>query len=270
MTLIYHQPIFDLLGVEPIIDMTRLNIVQEIEDNYAFKMPNAVKEYFLIGNMLDTLFDFNVFLEVNPLFLFGQLEHFEGLDKNHLSLLQERKVIPLFTEKNQSWTWFLNLKTELEDPKVMLHTKQFPEMLISHPHKFTKQLYLSIWDALVTQHRSEGFYMQASFKIANNDVLRTLRFAMREISTTYILITNETTYRFENQGGYIAIVEDGTQAIWHFYAKNEDSLKSLIQLSTKIKNLTTNIQAKTTLSENIEDLEKQAIIEQILSEIINF
>lgn len=268
MTLRYHQPIFNLLGVEPIIDMTRLEIVREIEDNYVFKMPEAVKEYFLIGNMLDTLFHFNVFLEVNPLFLFGQLEHFEGLDDKHLSLLKERKVIPLFTERNQSWTWFLNLKNELEDPKVMLHSQDFPEMLISHPHKFSKQLYLSIWDALVIQPRYEGFYMKANYQIANEEVLRTMRFAMHEISTTYILVANETTYRFENQGGYVAIVEDGTQATWHFFAKNEESLKALIQLSKKIKNLTPQIQPHITSFEEVSELEKKARIEQILAEMI--
>jgi hypothetical protein len=268
MTLKYHQPIFDLLGVEPIIDMNRLEIVKEIEANYDFKMPDAVKEYFLISNMLDMLFGFSVFLEINPIFLFGQSEDFKGLDDKHLDLLKERKVILLFTERNQSWTWFLSLKNELADPKVMLHSTDFPEVLISHPHKFSKQLYLNVWDALVTQYRSEGFCMKATYKIANNDVLRTLRFAMHEISTTYILITNETTYRFESQGGYIAIVEDGIQAIWHFYAKNEESLKSLIKLSKKIKKLTAKIQAKTIIPENVKALEKKAIIERVLSEMI--
>jgi hypothetical protein len=266
MTLQYHQPIFDLLSVEPIIDMTRLNIVKEIEANYNFKMPKAVKEYFLIGNMLDILSDINVFLEVNPLFLFGKLYHFEGLDKNHLNLLQKRKFIPFFTEKNQYWTWFINLKNELDDPKVMLHSKDFPEILISHPHK----LYLSIWDALVIQYRSEDFYMKATFKIVNNDVFQTLRFAMHEISTTYILVANKTTYRFESQGSYIAIVEDGTQGIWHFYAKNEDNLRFLVQLSKKIKHLTAKIKAKIALSENVKDLEQKAIIERVLIEINNF
>jgi hypothetical protein len=268
MTLKYHQPIFYLLGIEPIIDMTRLDVVREIEVNYNFKMPNAVKEYFLIDNMLDTLFDFSVFLEVNPLFLFGQLEHFEGLDDKHLDLLKKRRVIPLFTEKNHSWTWFLNLKNELDDPKVMLHDKDFPETLISHPHKFSKQLYLSIWDSLVIQPRSEGFYMKANYKIATDDILRTMRFAMHEISTTYILVANETTYRFENNGGYIAIVEDGTQAIWHFYAKDEESLKLLLQLTTKIKKLTTKIKVKASVSETVQAFGNKATIEQVLSEMI--
>lgn len=268
MTLRYHQPIFNLLDVAPTIDMTRLEIVQEIEANYHFKMPDAVKEYFLIGNMLDTLFNFNVFLEVNPLFLFGQLEYFEGLDAKHLALLKERKVIPLFTERHQSWTWFLNLKNELDDPKVMLHSKDFPEMLISHPHKFSKQLYLSIWDALVIQPRYEGFYMKASYPIAKDDVLRILRLAMHEISTTYILVANETTYRFQNQGGYIAIVEDGTQAAWYFYAKTEESLKQLIQLTQKIKKLTVNIEPQIVTAEEVTELDKKARIKQVLSEMI--
>ena len=266
MTLHYHQPIFDLLGIEPVIDETRLEIVESIEAAYNIKLPKAVKEYFLIGNMLETLFDFNVFLEVNPLFLFGQLESFDGLDDKHLGLLKNRKVIPLFTEKYQSWTWFLNLKSELDDPKVMLHSKDFPEMLISHPHKFSKQLYLSIWDALVIQPRTVGFYMKAKYKISNNDTLRVLRFAMRELSTTYILVANETTYRFESQGSYIAIVEDGMEGNWYFYAKNESSLRSLILLTQKIKHLTPNIQPQMWKAGNIEELDKKVIIERILSE----
>jgi monoamine oxidase len=150
----------------------------------------------------------------------------------------------------------------------MLHDKDFPETLISHPHKFSKQLYLSIWDSLVIQPRSEGFYMKANYKIATDDILRTMRFAMHEISTTYILVANETTYRFENNGGYIAIVEDGTQAIWHFYAKDEESLKLLLQLTTKIKKLTTKIKVKASVSETVQAFGNKATIEQVLSEII--
>jgi hypothetical protein len=110
--------------------------------------------------------------------------------------------------------------------------------------------------------------MKANYKIATDDILRTMRFAMHEISTTYILVANETTYRFENNGGYIAIVEDGTQAIWHFYAKDEESLKLLLQLTTKIKKLTTKIKVKASVSETVQAFGNKATIEQVLSEMI--
>lgn len=267
MALQYHQPIFDLLGIEPVIDETLMDVIQSIEQTYNIKLPKAVREYFSIANMLETLFDFSVFLEVNPLFLFGQLEHFEGLDDKHLGLLKNRKVIPLFTERHESWTWFLNLKDELEDPKVMLHAKDFPKTLISHPHKFSKQLYLSIWDTFVIRPRSTGFYMEAKYKSANNDILQILRFTMRELPTTYVLVANETTYRFESHGRYIAIVENGVEATWFFHAKDEHTLGSLMLLTKKIKNLTPNIQPRIWKFEKIKELEKKAIIERVLAKI---
>ena len=63
MALQYHQPIFDLLGIEPVIDETLMDVIQSIEQTYNIKLPKAVREYFSIANMLETLFDFSVFLE---------------------------------------------------------------------------------------------------------------------------------------------------------------------------------------------------------------
>ena len=91
---------------------------------------------------------------------------------------------------------------------------------------------------------------------------------MREISTTYILVSNETTYRFESQGSYMTIVEDGTQGTWYFYAKNEYDLRFLIELTQKVKHLTKKLQPRIASDEAVSELNKKAKIEQILAEMI--
>ena len=102
MTLKYHQAIFDLLKVKPIIDSNRLADITVIEEAHDIKLPEAIKEYFLVANMLETLFKFNVFLEVSPLYLFGQTDSFDGLDSENLELMKSRKIIPLFKQKKSS------------------------------------------------------------------------------------------------------------------------------------------------------------------------
>ncbi len=263
MTLKYHQPIFDLLNVKPIVDIHRMEDIKTIEDNYNITLPEAIKEYFLVSNMLDTLFEFGVFLEVNPLYMFGKSTYFEGLNDSDLALMQQRKVIPLFSERNQQWTWFLNLKYESDDPKVLLHTKDFPDMLISHPHKFTKQLYLSVWDALVMQPQLSGFYMTAQHTMISDTTLSELRRVMREISTTYIMVANETTYRFEWQDTFIAVLDNGEKSDWYFYAKSIDGLERSLQLAQKIKGLIQKMQAKTWGTS--ENNTKKMVIQRILN-----
>lgn len=268
MTLKYHQPIFNLLQVEPLIDTNRLETVLAIEKQYEIILPDAVKEYFLILNMLEMLFEFGVFSEVNPLYLFGKSDSFAGLDEHHLQLMKERKVIPLFSERQGEWTWFLNLKYESNDPKVLLHTRDFPDMLISHPHKFTKQLYLSVWDALVMNPQLSGFYMKATHSSTNEKSLHTLRRVMREIPTTYIMVANETTYRFENNNAYIAIVEDGEKSKWYFYARSLSDLEGLLKLAQKIKNLVPNIQPEVWGDKDSKLNKKKLVIERVLQDYL--
>lgn len=266
MTLKYHQPIFDLLRVEPVIDTSRLDEITAIEKEYEISLPEAVLEYFSIANMLEMLFEFGVFSDVNPLYLFGKSESFDGLDKHHLELMKERKVIPLFSEHQGEWTWFLNLKYESNDPKVLLHTKDFPNMLISHPHKFTKQLYLSVWDALVMQPQLSGFYMKAEHEPTTPKTLQILRRVMREIPTTYIMVANETTSRFETDRTYIAIVEDGMTSKWYFYAKSLTDLENLLKLAQKIKNLVPNLEASVWGVKDSKLNKKKSVIERVLKD----
>ncbi|MFK7949071.1 MAG: SMI1/KNR4 family protein [Saprospiraceae bacterium] len=266
MTLKYHQAIFDLLEVEPIIDSNRLAEITAIEEAYDIKLPEAIKEYFLIANMLDTLFQFSVFLEVNPLYLFGQTDSFDGLNDKNLELLKSRKIIPLFCERGRDWTWFLNLKNQDADPKILLHTQLFPDMLISHPHKFSKQLLLSVWDALVMQPQLSGFYVQGEHKSPDTKTLLLLRSNMQEISTSFILVSNETTYRFQRQNSFIAIVDNGQTATWYFYADFLPNLEKLLSFIKKVKGLIPVLKPMAWKKVANEHNKKTMVIERILSE----
>lgn len=266
MTLKYHQAIFDLLEVEPIMDSSRLAEIIAIEEAYNIQLPEAIKEYFLIANMLDTLFQFSVFLEVNPLHLFAQIDSFQGLDDKNLELLKSRKIIPLFCERGRDWTWFLNLKNQDADPKVLLHTQAFPDMLISHPHKFSKQLLLSVWDALVMQPQLSGFYIQGEYKSPDKKALQILRSNMREISTSFILVTNETTYRFQRQQSLIAVVDNGQTSTWYFYADFLPNLEKLLSIVSKIKGLIPTLKPIAWEKVATKDNKKTMVIERILSE----
>lgn len=267
MKLKYHQAIFDLLQVEPIIDTNRIAEISAIEEVYDIILPEAIKEYFLISNMLETLFEFSVFLEVNPLYLFGKMDSFIGLDEQNLELLKSRKIIPLFGEFNRDWTWFLNLKNQnVKDPKVLLHTKRFPDMLISHPHKFSKQLFLSVWDALVMQPQLSGFYVQGEHVSPNQKTLQLLRSNMHEISTSYILVANETTYRFQKKRAFISIVDNGTTATWFFYADFLQNLENLLEIVKKVKGLIPTLKPMTWEKVTSSDNKKIMVIERILSQ----
>lgn len=266
MTLKYHQAIFDLLEVKPIIDSNRLTDILTIEEAHDIKLPEAIKEYFLVGNMLETLFEFSVFLEVSPLYLFGQTDSFDGLDSKNLELVKSRKIIPLFCEHNRDWTWFLNLKNKDADPKVLLHTKAFPDMLISHPHKFSKQLFLSVWDALVMQPQLSGFYVQGTHKSPTDKTLQLLRSNMREISTSYILVANETTYRFQREKSFIAIVDNGITSTWYFYADYLQNLEKLLNIIRNVKELISGLKPMAWEKVATADNKKTMVIERILSE----
>lgn len=266
MTLKYHQAIFDLLKVKPIIDSNRLADITVIEEAHDIKLPEAIKEYFLVANMLETLFKFNVFLEVSPLYLFGQTDSFDGLDSENLELMKSRKIIPLFCEHNRDWTWFLNLKNKDADPKILLHTKAFPDMLISHPHKFSKQLLLSVWDALVMQPQLSGFYVQGEHKSPDAKTLQLLRNNFREISTSFILVTNETTYRFQRQNSFISIVDNGQTSTWYFYADYLQNLEKLLTIVSKIKDLIPILKPMTWEKIATSNNKKQMVLERILTQ----
>lgn len=266
MTLKYHQAIFDLLEVEPVIDSSRSAEIIAIEEAHGIKLPEAVKEYFLIANMLETLFQFSVFLEVNPLYTFAQADSFYGLDDKNLELLKSRKIIPLFCERGRDWTWFLNLKNKDADPKVLLHTQAFPDMLISHPHKFSKQLLLSVWDALAMQPQLSGFYVQGEHQSPNTKTLQLLRSNMREISTSFILVANETTYRFQRKNSFIAIVDNGQTAVWYFYADYLPNLEKLLSIVSEVKGLVATLKPMTWEKVAYDDNKKTMVTERILSQ----
>lgn len=267
MTLKYLQAIFDLLEVKPIIDSNRLSEITAIEEAYNIKLPEAIREYFLVANMLETLFQFSVFFEVNPLHTFAKVDSFYGLDDKNLELLKSRKVIPLFCERGRDWTWFLNLKNQdVKDPKVLLHTEAFPDMLISHPHKFSRQLFLSVWDALVMQPQLSGFYVQGEHESPNPKALQLLRNNMREISTSYILVANETTYRFQKEKTFIAIVDNGQTATWYFYADFLPNLEKLLTIVSNVKGLIPTLKPMAWEKVANDHNKKTMVIERILSQ----
>lgn len=263
----YHHEIFDLLEIEAIIDSERFQILNQLESKHAIIIPDSVKEYFIIRNLIELLKEYNVFDNIVEFENFAEAETFEGLLAEDLSLIKQRKVIPLFSERNSKWTWFLNLKAELEDPKVLLHSTMFPDMLASHPHKFSKQLYLNVWDSYVTIPRFDGFYFAATAKTVNKDILYQLRRFLHEITTSYVMIANETTYRFQRNQAFIAIIDNGIESKWYFRANEIVDLKYLIELNAKSELLNLDLKPTITGNNEIEINEKRQILEQFLDNL---
>lgn len=259
----YHHEIFDLLEIETIIDSNRFQILNQLESKYDIIIPDSVKEYFIIGNLIEVLKEYNIFDNIVEFDNFAAAETFEGLLAEDLSLMKQRKVIPLFSERNKEWTWFLNLKAELDDPKVLLHSTMFPDMLASHPHKFSKQLYLNVWDSYVSTPRFDGFYLTATDKTVNKDMLYELRRFSHEITTSYIMIANETTYRFQRNQAFIAIIDNGIESKWYFHAKKMTDLKYLIELNAKSELLHLDLKPTITGNDEIEINEKRQIFKTI-------
>ncbi len=265
ITLKYHHEIFDLLNIEAIIDSERLTQLNHLESKYDIILPESIKEYFLIQNLIPVLRDYKVFDDIIEFEKFATSESFEGLLNEDLDLLKQRKIIPLFAERNHEWTWFLNLKAELDDPKVVLHSTIFPDMLISHPHKFSKQLYLNVWDNYVIRPRFDGFYLTAIEKTIAKDTLYELRRHLREITTSYIMIANETTYRFERNNAFLAIIDDGAATHWYFHADEIDGLRYLVEIIHKSEFITLDLKPIITGEDESEISLKRQVLERFLA-----
>lgn len=229
----YHQEIFNLLRIEAKIDTERFALLDHLEAKYHFILPLSIKEYFSIDILNKVLKEYKVFDDIIELEEFATAEHFEGLSAEDLDLLKVRKIMPLFSERKGNWTWFLNLKAALEDPKVLLHTQDFPDLLASHPHKFSKQLYLNFWDNYVIRPRNDGFYLSTTERTVRKDVLYDLRNYLHEITTSYVMIVNETTYRFQRNRVFIAIIDNGIESVWYFHATEIEDLKTLLEVIKK-------------------------------------
>ncbi len=265
ISLKYHHEIFDLLKIEANIDSERLIYLNHLEAKYNIILPESIKEYFLIDNLIDALKQYNVFDNIVELVNFAQTEKFEGLGDTELNLLKERKVMPLFSERSKEWTWFLNLKAELDDPKVLLHSIMFPDMLISHPHKFSKQLFLNVWDNYVIKPRFDGYYLSATSKTIKKTLLYELRRHLHEITTSYIMIANETTYRFQRNEAFIAIIDDGMTSNWYFHANSIDSLRYLVEI-TRNSDLQSLDLEPTITGENEDEISlKRQVLERFLN-----
>lgn len=235
MALQYHQHIFDLVGIEPEIDTTRLTELETIEHKYNIELPASVKEWFSIVNLPIVLQDYSSFSWQATLKTFGKQDRVTGLLARNNKYVGQRKIIPMLRERNGDWLWLLNLQETNYDPKIVLQVKEFPDMLLSHPHRFVKQAFLNVWDFLVTSRQFKGFYLKSESPPVKPDTFVFLRSYFNEISTTFMLVINETTCRLQKRERFIRIVEDGFSAQWMFYAKNEQALERMLAIILQLK-----------------------------------
>lgn len=266
MTLKYHQEVFDLMGISPRIDTDRLDKIYAIEKKYNISLPESVVEWLLIANMSTILTIQSSFTWIEELETFGEKNHIETLSKRNNQLLAERRIVPILSERKGDWTWFLSFQETGEDPKIMLNASEFPDTLISHPHKFSKQLFVNIWDFKLMNPTDNGFYLTAITSPVEQDDLELFRRNWNELVTTFILLTNETTYRFQKKDHFVLVKNNGEISTWYLYAQHQNALQSMLEVALKVKTLQTSIKPVPSGTDEWERNYNIKLIESILRE----
>ncbi len=264
MTLNYHQALFDMIGIEPMVEPDRLNKIKAIEDAYDIVLPEGVKEWLLISNMTTILTLHSSFTWIEDIHSFGDQSHIEGLSKRNNQLLAKRKVVPILRERNGDWTWFLSLQDTGHDPKIMLNATEFKDSLISHPHRFSKQLFVNVWDYRAMHPSNEGFYLKATTPPIVAETLDLFRRHCNELVTTFILLTNETTYRFQKKDYFILLKDNGEQTAWYLYAKHQTALQKMLEIATTVKDLKPKLQPVVTGTDEWERNLNEQLVASVL------
>lgn len=264
MTLKYHQALFDMIGIKPMVEPERLDKIKAIQNAYGILLPEGVKEWLLIANMTTVLTLHSSFTWIEDINSFGHLSHIEGLSKRNNQLLAERKIVPILSERNGDWTWFLSLQDTGHDPKIMLNSSEFKDSLLSHPHRFSKQLFVNVWDYRVMHTTTEGFYLKANTPPILPDTLELFRRNCNEIVTTFILLTNETTYRFQKKDYFILLKDNGEQTTWYLYAKHQGALQKMLDIALQVNGLKQALHPVETGTDEWERKLNQQLITSIL------
>ena len=196
---------------------------------------------------------------------FGNRESVKGLDQEFNTLVRARKCIPLFSEELEGrLEWFL-APDGTDDPKVLLRTEIFPDFLMPHPHRFSKLIYLNIWDANVQVPKPKGYYLKATLGPLKDKTLKKLRLFFDQKESTFYLYASRTIHRFEKQNQFLSIWDnEGLTSYWFFHTKTSEELEKLLTAIAKFPKLKRHIQpvqATATTTENYNTI--KAAMQQI-------
>ena len=230
MNLKYHQPTLDLIHKASPIEVSPHKVLAAVCTAGNRALDEAVVEWFSLVQEYDILKQNTSYTHLQPIELLGSLVTIEGLAAEYQDLINSQKCIYLFEEEldGSPVKWFL-APDGSPDPKVLLHTPIFPDILMPHPHSFSKLIYLNVWDKQVEKPSANGFYIQATTGIFSEKYNLYLRSQLNSRVSTFFLYASRTIHRYYKKEVRLNVWANGIEnTYWYGWAANFEELKKLI------------------------------------------
>ena len=139
MSLTYHQKSLDLLGVNPQISQSQVELIRSFEERYALQLPEALREWYSLEN------GFELLQEISAFHIPVEINNMPNIQKNYSDIFSLHEPLPILVE-NQ-WVWHMAVRlNEGENPPVYIRYNEPNGNWVLHANSFTEWIHALSWD----------------------------------------------------------------------------------------------------------------------------
>jgi hypothetical protein len=218
----YHDRAFQLTPDRPAVSKERAELVRKREDEIGFRLPESVREWYLLDDAEGLLHRYSNSDYLVPLAELGKEEpdwYGEG-PRDFVA-----KGLLFFMAENQGvCDWAVKLGTG-PDPAVVVQVDTAPnEVWLPCADRFSTFMYCQVWDNTMGRFRIMAHEPEVSSK-----VLRGMGERFEEQPRTYGW-PGQANYRYQATEGRVLIHQEHTNAEWWLASTTRAELAQLLEL----------------------------------------